>query len=130
MISIQTKKYLGYAWLLIREWDGIDQPQRYRIFKITNNEIDFIGGRFERMLCPSGMNINKILKKKKLIFDVSNKRLEEIINWISENTNNHWFFDISEDSSDCYFDGDFHATVWVFYFEDDGDAFGVKLRWM
>lgn len=124
MISIEARKYIGDNWLVIREWDGIDQPQRYRIFKITKKEIDFKGGRFKRM------NINKILIKKKLIFDVNNKMLEEIINWISKNTTNHWFFDISDDWPDCFFDGNFHDTVWVFYFLDDRDAIGVKLRWM
>ena len=47
-ISVEARKFWGDNWFLVRYWNGIDKPERTRIFKITEEEIDFKDGRFER----------------------------------------------------------------------------------
>jgi len=49
MISLNARKYLGNNYLIVREWDGYDKPSYTPVFKITEEEIDFAGGRFERL---------------------------------------------------------------------------------
>ena len=124
-ISIDARKYLGHNYLIVREWDGYDKPSYTPVFKITEEEIDFAGGRFEKMLDT------RISLKKKLIIGITKEtNIEEIINWIYENANNLWYFDISTDASDCYFKDVYYGeVVWVFYFKDKKDAMGFKLRW-
>ena len=127
MISIEAEKYRGDFWLLIRQWDGYDQPHRSRIFKITEEEVKFEGGRFKRMM---HMYDAKQATFQKLIIDYEDHKIEGMINWLSENTASFWSFDISVELDDCIHNGDVHEVVWVFRFKDESDAMAFKLRWM
>ena len=122
-ISIDARKYLGYNRLIVREWDGIGQPQYTSVFKITEEEIDFVGGRFERFEYGRSEHKFSVGVTKEL-------KIEEIINWIHENTTGVWSFDISTDFSDCHIGTEFFDIAWIFYFKDDEDAMAFKLRWI
>lgn len=121
-ISIDARKYLGYNYLIVREWDGYDKPSYSPVFKITEEEIDFIGGRFERFKFGRAIHKFNIGITKEL-------KLEEIIDWIHENTTNVWCFDISTDFSECHMGTDSFDVVWIFYFGNEEDAMAFKLRW-
>jgi len=125
-VSIEAQKYWGQYWLLVRTWDGIDKPQKACIFKIAPDEVEFEGGRFKRM---KWTYTDKDPWLQKLIIGSELCEIEEIINWISENTVGFWNFDISL-SDDCFYDGQVHDAVWIFRFKDEQDAMAFKLRWM
>ena len=125
MIGIEAETYWGDNWLLIRTWDGIDKPLKARIFKITEEEIDFEGGRFERMVSMYAAQQSSF---QKLVIGMEKQTIEEIINWVSENTVGFWNFEVSI-SDDCFYDGEVHDSVWIFHFEDDEMAMAFKLRW-
>lgn len=126
MIGIDARRYLGNNWLIVRQWDGIDKPNYFRVFKITEEENDFQYGRFKRM------SDTRISLKQKLIVGITKEtKIEEIINWIHENTTGFWYFDVSDDANDCYFENVYYGeVVWVFHFKDKKDAMGFKLRWI
>ena len=123
MISIEAEKYWGDLWLTVREWDGVDQPQRSRIFKISEEELDFAGGRFERMGYHYTDNF-----KHEIGIDTNKGKYnpDSAVTWIHENTKGIWCFDIE---NSVFKNGDYYEYAWVFYFEDNEDAVAFKLRW-
>ena len=132
-ISIDARKYLGYNYLIVREWDGYDKPSYTPIFKITEEEIDFIGGRFKRFEYGR-------LEHKFSIGVVKGLKIEKRIDWIHENATGVWSFDISTDTLDCYGGSNYQINgsdsqqffdiVWLFYFKDEEDIVAFKLRWI
>ena len=114
MISIEAKKYSDRYWFLVREWDGYDRPHRELLFKITEDEVDFEGGRFERR------KIGKF-KHRVVIGLRPPETPESMIDWITENTTGQWYIDIDTDIM--------HDVQWQFYFMKDEDATAFKLRW-
>ena len=133
MISLNARKYLGNNYLIVREWDGYDKPSYTPVFKITEEEIDFAGGRFERLQYGK-------LGHKFIIGIIKGLKIEETIDWIHENTTGVWSFDISTDTLDCYGGSNYQNNgsssqqffdfVWIFYFIDEEDAVAFKLRWL
>lgn len=117
MISVEARKHLGKNWVIVREWDGIDQPDYTRIFEITEEELEFEGGRFTRK--------NWMIPSSELIIAVPDRSeittIEEIVNWIAKNTSKKWNFEIFA-SVDLEF-------IWKFGFESKKDAVAFKLRW-
>lgn len=118
MISVEARKYLGKYCVLIREWDGYDHPNYTPIFNITEEELEFEGGRFIR---KEWMPINntELLIAVPDLPAVTN--IEDTINWVAENTSKKWNFEIFE-SYDPQF-------IWKFHFESEKDAVAFKLRW-
>ena len=123
MISIEARKHFGNNWFMIREWDGYDRPHHYHIFKITDDEIDFEGGRFKYF--KQGKSEHKIVIPN----DSNVVKLEEVIDWIGENIKNTWSFDISDDIEDTVLCSKFYLSVWVFYFYAAEDTMAFILRW-
>lgn len=121
--SIDARKYLGYNYLIVREWDGYDKPNYTPVFKITEEEIDFVGGRFKRFKYGKS-------KYKFSIGVVKKLKIEKTIDWIHENTTGIWSFDISTDAVDCHIDTEFFVLVWIFYFKKEEDAVAFKLGWI
>lgn len=125
-ISLVAEPYGEKYWCKIREWDGIDQPQRHRVFEITEDEVDFKGGRFKKMRYSSyGF-------ESKIVLSANNDEtpINEVITWISENIKKIWHFDISMSWEDCYDGSQYYDMVWVFHFKNEEDAVAFKLRWM
>ncbi len=133
MISLDARKYRGNNCLIVREWDGYDKPYYQCIFEITEEEIDFSGGRFERFKYGA-------LEHKFIIGVTKGLKIEETIDWIHENTTGVWSFDISNDTLDCYGGSNYQINgsgsqqffdiVWLFYFKDEEDIVAFKLRWI
>ncbi len=126
ILSIDARKYLGKNSVVLRSWDGYDKPQIIPLFKITEEELDFQGGRFNLFtyLCKLSFKAYAIGVKDKA------PPIEEIINWIGKNVEDFWYFDISEDYQDCSLDGEFFWHAWVFYFKNPEDCVMFTLRWM
>jgi len=122
-VSLEVRRYLGHNWLVFREWDGVDKPQYSSVFKITEEELDFEGGRFERMQHTT------LFKQKLSVGIIAETKIEEIINWIHENTTGLWYFNISTSIDDTFIDNEHYAAAWIFYFKETNDATGFKLRW-
>lgn len=125
MISIETKKYDDGLWMIVREWDGIDRPDYTKVFRITEREDGFNGGRFERMQFSSKDNMNKI------VINDDDFDIEMAVNWIAENTNGKWYFNVDfgwGNNIKCY-----NTSIdaeWIFYFSDESDAVAFKLGCM
>jgi len=118
MIRLKAEEYLGRPWLLVYDQlDGYKKPYRIRIFEITEEELDFVSGRFERMVNSSV----KPFEHKIEIGDEESYNPEDIITWIYENTNGLWNFDISDTQ---------WKSEWIFSFQEDEDAVAFKLRWV
>lgn len=114
MISVEAR----HEYVSIREWDGYEQPQYSRLFKITEEEREFKGGRFERKgfgRAPS--------KELQIILPADSKilNIEEIIGWIDRNTTGIWNFEIYTAIGPDF--------VWVFGFVEPKDAMAFKLCW-
>lgn len=121
-ISIDARKYMGINYLMVREWDGYDRPSYTPVFNITEEEIDFFGGRFERFKYGKS--------EHKFCIGVTNGlKIEETIDWIHENTTGVWSFDISTEFPHCRIDEEFFDVVWIFYFIKEEDVVAFKLRW-
>ena len=117
MASLIARKYSGRNFLILRDWDGIDQPEYTPIFQILKEEIDFKGGRFAKF---------KFLDNMCYTFTVEinlMNELEDIINWISDNIINYWSVDIE------YYMY-FNNSILEFQFEDDNDAALFKLSYL
>ncbi len=123
-LSLEAIKYLGRNAVVIRSWDGYDRPQKTPIFNITEEELGFEGGRFNLFTYA--------LKEvsQKFALSEENNDLEEIINWIAENVEGFWYFDISDNFQDCYIGGEYFWHAWVFYFKNPEDCVMFTLRWM
>lgn len=119
MISLESGKKYGKFCLYIRTWDGYDKPQYYPVMDITKDEIDFKGGRFERCLGSAkpglGTGYNLYLK----IINPKDE-LEDLVNFVAENTYKQWALDIEET---------FCIDCWRFSFTNEGDAVLCKLQW-
>lgn len=123
-LSLEAIKYLGHNVVVVRSWDGYDKPQKTPLFKITEEELNFQGGRFKLFTYA--------LKEYSQKFALAEEhcKLEHMINWIDENIKGFWYFDISSEISDCYIDGEYFWNAWVFYFKNDEDCVMFTLRWM
>lgn len=122
-LSIEAEKYRGKMWLLIRQWDGVGQPDRTPICEISEEELDFAGGRFEKM---GNHYTDKFKHKIGIDIKRGTYNPDSAITWIYENTKNNWCFDIVNG----FIDGnEYYENAWVFYFEKDEDAVAFKLRW-
>ena len=124
--SIDARKYLGRNSVVLRSWDGYDKPEIVPLFKITEEELDFVGGRFKLHTYA----LKEVSQKFAIGVKHKAPRIEEIVNWISENVESFWYFDISEDYQDCSLDNEFYWHAWVFYFKSDEDCVKFTLRWM
>ena len=122
-LSLEAIKYLGQTVLVVRSWDGYDRPQKTSLFKITEEELDFQGGRFK--LCS---HLKEYSQKFALAEEHS--KLEDVINWVAENIEGSWYFDISDDFDDCNIGGEYFWTAWVFYFKNHADCVMFTLRWI
>jgi len=118
MISVEARKYLGKYYLIVREWDGFDKPQYTPIFEITEEELDFKGGRFSRMCSYFAYKSDLIIAIPDLPRITT---IQEIINWVSKNTSGNWNFDL--------FSAIEPQFIWKFVFETEKDAVAFKLRW-
>lgn len=124
MLDLEAIKYLGRNVVAIRAWDGYDKPQKTPIFNIAEEELDFKGGRFKLFTYAlKGFS-------QKFALDEERCNLENIINWIAENVEGLWYFDISDNIDDCYIDGEYFWHAWVFYFKSPEDCVKFTLRWM
>lgn len=124
-LSIEAIRYLGLNVLVIRSWNGYEKPQKTPLFKITEEELDFQGGRFKLFIWDA-------LREHSQKFALAEEhcKLENVINWIGENIEGSWYFDISDNFSDCYIDGEYFWHAWIFYFNNDEDCVMFTLRWM
>ena len=123
-LSLEAIRYLGQNVVVIRSWDGYDKPQKTPMFKITEEELDFEGGRFKLFAYA----LKEVSQKFALAEE--NCELEKVINWIAENVEGFWYFDISDSFSDCYISGEYFWIAWVFYFKNAEDCVKFTLRWM
>ncbi len=122
MISVSTKG----GWVTIREWEGFDKPSHSRLFKITDEEIDFVGGRFERMVPTDRTFINEVC----MPITKEDYNPERFVDWIHENMTGCWNFEISDEWKHTVINNEYYEVVWVFTFKDDMDATAFKLRWV
>lgn len=118
MISIESGKKYGKLCVYIRFWDGYDKPAYYPVMDISEEEVEFKGGRFERCLgqAKSGdVTQNLYLEIKQLKNELTN-----IVNWINGTIEGQWSFDIEEN---------IFVTCWRFSFTNEEDAVLFKLTW-
>lgn len=116
----------GKYWCKIRHWDGIDQPERTRVFEITEKEEDFEGGRFKKMKFSAKGYKHKIV----LPIDPGITPIDEVITWVGKNITRIWHFDISTSYDDCFDGKKFYEAMWMFHFKNEEDAVAFKLRWV
>ncbi len=124
-LSVEAIKYLGHNVVLVRSWDGYDKPQKTPVFKITEEELDFQGGRFKRFTFNASTEYSQ-----KFAIPEESCELEKVTNWIGENAEGFWYFDITDKFSDCYIGGEFFWHAWIFFFTSDEDCVKFTLRWM
>ncbi len=125
VISVETMEMYGSKWVSIREWDGFDRPSHTCAFKISDVEMEFVGGRFERMVPTDRTFPHKICTP---ITDDDNNP-EHFVDWIHENTTGQWNFEISDEWKDTVIDNRYYDFAWAFTFKEDVDATAFKLRW-
>jgi len=119
VISLESGKKNGKLCLYIRTWDGYDNPQYYPVMDITEEELDFKGGRFEKCLGSAkagpGTGYN-------LYLEIENPKdeLENLVNFVAENTQAQWAVDLEET---------FCMNCWRFSFTNEEDAVLFKLQW-
>lgn len=125
MITFETKKFIDTYWLIVRTWDGIDRPQYFKLFEITEDEMEFKSGRFDRFDNNTYINKNNEIPLNKEV------DIEYILAWINENTFGKWSFDAT-DWFVYNIIGKFGPVpcMAIFYFEDEVDAMAFKLRWI
>lgn len=118
MISLDPKKYLNKYCLVIRVWDGIDQPDFTPVLDITEEEMGWKGGRFKNCVSryfKEGEAINLYLRVENPV-----KELKPLIDWVAENIHGEWSVDIeSAIVSEC----------WKFSFIEQSDASLFRLTW-
>ena len=117
MISLETKRYHGKHCLVIRYWDGIDQPDFTPVLDISEEEMGWVGGRFKN--CSNryfreGEAIDLFLKIN------GPDEFSVLIEWVSENIKNVWAVDI---------ESAFLADCWKFSFTNENDAVLFRLTW-
>lgn len=123
-IFTEAIRYLGQNVVVIRSWDGYDKPQKIPIFKITEKELDFEGGRFN-LFAYALVDFSQ-----KFALADEDTKLEDVINWIAKNVEELWYFDISDSFADCYINGEYYWYAWVFFFKSHEDCVKFTLRWM
>jgi hypothetical protein len=120
VISFEFREFRIYKaiapFLSVREWNGIDRPEYFKIFKVTHDECN-LKGRFT--LCQS---INGSKSPYCVRLDAS-VNLEESITWIAENIHQPWAIDV-----ESVF-GNLDDINWVFSFNYEEDAVLFRLSW-
>ena len=119
MISLESGKKYGNFCLYIRTWDGYDKPDYYPVLNITEEEVEFKGGRFERCMgrAKSGIKGQNLYL---LVGEPPEDDLEPIVNWVHENTTCQWAMDLEHT---------FSVSMWRFSFTNEEDAVLFKLTW-
>ena len=125
-VSIEARKYLGHNVVCLRSWDGYDKPQRKVLFKITEEEVDFENGRFNLFTYA----LKEVSQKFVIGIDNDTQPIENIINWIGENAEGFWHFDISDSIIECNITGGYFWQAWIFHFKNEEDCVKFTLRWM
>lgn len=118
--SVEVGKKYGKYCIYIRDWDGIDQPQYYPICPASEEEDEFRAGRFRHFKygkSPAKQQ-NFILRIRT---DNIGSKIQEIINWIGDNIEHYWSFDID-------YLGEPYSE-WRFSFHDVEDATLFKMIW-
>jgi hypothetical protein len=118
MISLDPKKYMGKYYLVIRTWDGIDQPDYFPVFQIDEDEMSLDTKRFSRY--AKFVDPSADLYELFLAIQEPKKELGLFISWILDNTVGLWRVNV---------EGGCVTPFWRISFTNSEDAVLFKLVW-